>query len=96
MFGGSVLDGLPLIGEQFSQAALGMITDAGEDVAQVRKGIQAQPFRGGDQTGQYGGGPTAIVAAIERPVAATDCDATQAALGAVVVDLQITVVQVAG
>jgi len=33
MFGSSVLDGLPVIGEQFGQAALGMSAEACEDIA---------------------------------------------------------------
>lgn len=58
-----------------------MSRDAAEYIAQVGEGIDAQPLRGGDKTVQHGGGSTAFAAAIERPVAATDGDATQAALG---------------
>jgi hypothetical protein len=58
-----------------------MSADAFEDIAQVSEGVETQPFGGGDQAGQHGGGPATVVAAIERPIAATDSDATQAALG---------------
>jgi hypothetical protein len=58
-----------------------MSADAFEDIAQVSEGIETQLFGGGDQPAQHGGGPATIVAAIERPIAATDSDATQAALG---------------
>ncbi len=47
----------------------------------IGEGIETQSFGGGDQAGQHGGGPATVVAAIERPIAATDSDATQAALG---------------
>src|ERR1035437_7632900 len=75
----------PLVGQQFSQPGLGMAADACEDIAQVSEGIETQPLRGGDQAGQHGGGPATIVTAIERPIATTDSDAAEAALGAVVV-----------
>jgi len=54
-----------------------MSADAFENIAQVSEGIETQPFGGGDQAGQRRGGPASVVASVERPIAATDSDATQ-------------------
>src|ERR1035438_8998245 len=86
----------PLVGEQFAQSLLGMATDAFEDVAEVGKGIDVEPLAGGDEAGQHGGGAPTLVAAVEHPILSAHRDSTQAALGAVVIDLQIPVFAVAG
>ena len=73
---------MPPVGEQFRNSALRMAADAFEDIAQVGEGIDAEALGCRDETTQHGCGPTAVVAAVERPIAATDGDAAQAALGA--------------
>ena len=95
MFGSSVPGRLPLIGEQFGQAALGMITDAGEDVAQVGEGVDRHSLAGGDQTVQNRRRATAIVATQEGPISPTYRNSAQTPLGAVIVDFQIAVLAVA-
>jgi hypothetical protein len=45
-----------------------MAADALEEVSQVSEGVDTEPLRGGDETGQYGGGPTAVVAAQKHPI----------------------------
>ncbi len=74
MFRSSVPNCLPLVGEQFGQAALGMITDAGEDVAQIGEGVDRRSLTGGYQTVQYRRRATAIVATQEGPISPTYCD----------------------
>jgi hypothetical protein len=64
-----------------------MRADASEEITQVSEGIESESLAGRDETAEQGGGSSAGIAAIERPVAATDGDATQAALGTVIVDL---------
>ncbi len=82
MFGSSVPGRLPLIGEQFGQAALGMITDAGEDVAQVGEGVDRHSLAGGDQTVQNRRRATAVVAPQEGPISPTYRNSAQTPLGA--------------
>ena len=86
----------PLVGEQFGQSLLGMAADAFEEIAQVGKRIDVEPLAGGDEAGQHGGGASTLVAAVEHPILSTHRDSAQAALGAVVIDLQIPVFTVAG
>jgi hypothetical protein len=59
-----------------------MVAEACEDVVQVGEGVDPESLAGCDQAGRDRGGRShPLVAAIERPVAATDSDAPQAALG---------------
>jgi hypothetical protein len=73
-----------------------MSADACEEVAQLGAEVDAESLAGRDYAGEYGCRPPAIIAAREHPVLAAHCDPTQAALGAVVVDLQITILTLAG
>src|SRR5947208_8091971 len=88
--------GCPLVGEQFGQLVLRMLADAFEEIAQVSEGIEAKPFASRDEAGEHGRRAAAAVATVKHPVLASYRDTAQTALGAVVVDLQIAVVQVAG
>jgi len=72
-----------------------MGADAFEDVAQVGERIDVEPLARGDEAGQHCRRPSAVVATKEEPVLPSHRDPTQAALGAVVVDLQIAVFAVA-
>jgi hypothetical protein len=58
-----------------------MAADAFEDIVQVSEGIEAESLGSRDEAAEHGGGAAALAAAIEGPVATTDGDATQAALG---------------
>jgi hypothetical protein len=58
-----------------------MITDAGEDVAQVGEGVDRHSLAGGDQTVQNRRRATAVVAAQERPISPTYGDSAQTPLG---------------
>ena len=89
------MGGLPLVGEEVLQAVDRVCADALEDVSQVGERIDAQVFACGGETGEDGGGPSAIVAAVKHPVFAPNRNAAQAALGSVVVDLQIAVLAIA-
>ena len=91
-----MLSWFPLVGQQFSKPGLGMAADACEDIVQVSEGIAPQPLRGGDQAREHGRGVTAVVTAIKHPVFSAYRDAAQAALGTIIVNLQVAVVRVAG
>ena len=73
--------GLPLVREQFGDAGVGVGSYAAEQIAEVSKGIEPEALAGGDQTGQDGGGLSAVVAAIKHPILTAHRDSTQAALG---------------
>ncbi len=72
-----------------------MRANAFEEVAQVGEGVDAEFLRSRDETGEHGRNPSPVVAAQEHPIFSTYRDSAQAALGAVVVDLQIAVLTVA-
>jgi hypothetical protein len=59
-----------------------MSAEALENVAQIGKRIDVELLAGGDEAGQHGRRPPAVVASEEEPVLASDRDPTQAALGA--------------
>ena len=80
--GSGLASSLPVVGKQFGQAVVRVRADACEDVAQVGERIDAESLASCDETAEHRGGAAAMVAAIERPVAATDRDATQAPLSA--------------
>ena len=86
---------LPVIGKQFGKVVFGVITDACEEIAQVGERIDVEPLAGRDEAGQHGSGSSPVVAAQKHPVFSTYGNSTQAALGAVVVDLQIAIFTVA-
>lgn len=68
-----------------------MGADAFEDVAQVSERIDVESFTRGDEAGQDRCRPSTVVASKKHPVLASDRDSTQAALGTVVVNLQVAV-----
>src|SRR5262245_36158056 len=73
--------------QQLVDALGGMGGEPGEDVAQVGFGVEPVELGGLDQ-GVHGGGPdAALVGAGEQPVFSSESDATDGALGGVVVDL---------
>jgi hypothetical protein len=84
-----------MIGKQFGESILGVIADALEEIAQVGKRIDVEPLAGGDEGREHGSGPSPFIAAVKHPILSTHRDSAQAALGAVVIDLQITVFTVA-
>jgi len=86
---------LPLIWQELGEPAGGVGTDAVEDIAQIDERIDVEELAGGEEAGQDGGRPASGVAAEEDPVLATHSHPSQAALGPVVVDLQVTVLGVA-
>ena len=68
-----------------------MGADALEDVAQVGEGGDMDRFACRDEAGEDGGGLAVVIASEEQPVLPSDGDSTQASLGAVVVDLEVSV-----
>jgi hypothetical protein len=64
-----------------------MSADVFKDVAQIGQRIDVEPLAGGDEAGQHGRRPSAVVASEEEPVLASDRDSAEAALSAVIVDL---------
>jgi hypothetical protein len=87
--------GLVVPRQQLVDLALGMIGDAGDGVAQPGFGIDLVELGGLDEAVDGGGAVAALIEACEQPVLATDRDAPQRALGSVVVDLELAVVNVA-
>ncbi len=61
-----------------------------------RRRVDAESLAACNKAGQHSRSPATVVTAIECPIAATDRDTTQAALGAIIVNGQIAVLQVAG
>ncbi len=72
-----------------------MRVDALEDITQVFKGINAQAFACSRYARQDCSRPTAIVTAQECPVPPSNSDPSQAALGAIIVNLQVAVTAIA-
>ena len=89
------MSSLPTVGEQVIELVVWVGADAGEQVAEVGEGFDVLALAGCDQAGQDGPGSSAVVAAVEEPVVAAHHDVAEAALGAVIVDLQIPVFAVA-
>src|ERR1700693_2712945 len=73
-----------------------MISYAGEDVLEPGEGIDSDALTGSHEAPQHRGRSTALVAAKEQPVVAAYRHAADRALGGVIVDLQISVLTVAG
>ncbi len=72
---------------------MGMAAEAFEDIAQVGEGVDTEPLARADEAGQHGRGPSSVVAAQKRPISSTYSDPAQTALGAVIVDLQIAILE---
>jgi hypothetical protein len=70
--------------------------DAREDIFEPGEGIDADPLARCHETPQHSSGVAAMVAAKEHPVVAADSHTADGALGSVVIDLQISVLAVAG
>lgn len=92
---GGGLSGFPVVRQEFLEPFGWMGADAMEDVAKIGEGIDLESLAGGDEAGEDGGGLPSVIAAEEQPVLSSDGDSTQAAFGAVVVDLQVSVLGVA-
>src|SRR5260370_40084756 len=93
--GGSVA-GSPAPGQEVVDLLGRVGGEASEDVAQVGFGIEAVELGGLDQGVHGGGALAAVVGAGEQPVLAAEGDGAHGAFGGVVVDLQASVVAVAG
>jgi len=92
---GSSLDRLPVMREQFSQAMQGMHSNARKHITEPGKRLNTATLARGNEAHQYSRRLPAIVAAEKRPIAAADGDVAIGPLGGTVVDLQITVFQIA-
>src|SRR5579859_4004396 len=73
-----------------------MISDAGEDVLEPGEGVDSHTLAGSHETPQHRPRRAALVAAKEHPVVAAYRHAADRALGGVIVDLQTSVLTVAG
>src|SRR5437879_12526071 len=73
-----------------------MGTDAREDVFEPGERIDPDPLARGQEAPQHGSRVATLVAAKEHPVVATHRDTADGALGGVIIDLQISVLAVAG
>lgn len=71
-----------------------MGADAHEQIAKIGKGLVAQALLACDQTAQDGSSSSAFVATIKKPVTASDHDRAEAALGNVIIYLQVAVFRV--
>ena len=91
---GGVVSGFPVVGEEFLEPFGGVGADALEDVAEVGEGIDLESLTRDDEAGEDGGGSPAVIAAEESRLGGilpSDGNSAQAALGAVVVDLEVCV-----
>jgi len=68
--------------------------DAHEQIAKIGKELDTQTLAACDQTAQYGSSSSAFVATIKRPVTPSHHDRAQAALGTVIIYLQVAVFRV--
>jgi hypothetical protein len=68
-----------------------MCADALEDVTQIFEKIDSKSLARGRDAGQDGCRPPTLIASQEGPVLSSHREATQAAVGSVVVDFQIAV-----
>src|ERR1700687_4825231 len=93
---GSSLGGRPVVRQKLGNPGNGMIGDAGENVFEPGERIDSDALTGSHETPQHRGGLAALIAAKEYPVVAAHCYAADRALGGVVVDLEISVLAVAG
>jgi len=80
--------GLPVVREEFVDAAIGMGGDAGEEVAQVGEGVEAVAPGAGNEAEVDGGGVSTAVGAEEQPVLAAQGDGAHGLFGRVVVDVE--------
>src|SRR5262249_7381646 len=94
-FSGSGLRRLPVVWEQFGEPGNRMVSDARQDILEPCIGIDSQALTGCHKTPQHRAGAAALIASEEEPVVAAHRYAANAALGVVVVDLQIAVLAVA-
>ncbi len=74
----------------------GMIGVAGENIFEPNERIDSDALTGSHETPQHRGGLAAFITAKEHPVVAAHCDAADRTLGGVVIDLEISVLAVAG
>lgn len=88
---GGGLSGFPVIGEEVVEAVDGMSADAVEDVEEVSEGVDLESLAGRHKAGEDRGGSPAVVASEEQPVFSSDSNSPQAAFGAVVVYLEVSV-----
>ena len=69
-----------MVGEKFGEPAMRMRADASEDMAEVSEWINSKPLARRDQTVENSRRVSTVVAAIKRPIAATDGDAARSPL----------------
>src|ERR1700685_2918359 len=72
-----------------------MAGDAGEDIFEPGERIDMNTLAGSYETAQHCGRPSTDITSEEHPVAATHSNAADGMFGAVIVDVQATVFQVA-
>jgi hypothetical protein len=82
-------------GQELADAVDRMLSDAGEHLAQIERGIKPVQLRSADQSVKRRGTHTAGIGAEEQVVLPTDGDGAQRSLGGAVVDLEQTIVDVA-
>ena len=73
-----------------------MIGDAGESVFEPGERIDSDALTGSHETPQHRRGLAAFITAKEYPVVAAHCYAADRPLGGIVIDLEISVLAVAG
>ena len=83
-------------GEQIGDMPGRVIGDAGEHVGNVELWIDAVELGAFDQRVHRSGAPATGIGAGEQPVFAANRDATQGALGRVVVESEATIIEAAG
>src|SRR5262249_40392682 len=86
----------PVVRQDLAESGNRMCGDSGKDVPEPTEGIDSNAVTGSHETPQHRGGLAAFIAAKEYPVVSADGHAADRALGGVVVDLEISVLAVAG
>src|SRR5204863_9371970 len=93
---GSGLSGCPVVRQKLGEPVDRMIGDARESVLEPDKRIDSDALTGSHEAPQHRGGLAAFITAKEHPVVPAHCYAADRPLGSVVVDLEISVLAVAG
>lgn len=86
----------PVPRDEFVDAADRVLGDPREDVSQPSERVDAAQFAGFNQAIDGGGAGTSGIGTGKQPILSAQADAPQRVFGAVVVDLQPTVVREAG
>jgi hypothetical protein len=87
--------GHPVVREEFLEPFGWVGADALEYIAEVGERVDLESLAGGDEAGQDGGGSPTVIAAEEQPVLPSESHCPQGALGAIGLDVKMSLLAVA-